>query len=182
MKMLARTLVATLATAAVIALNPITPNAATAGGGTADTALPEALSYGDVFNSYASTAGYAHGHTGIYYTTYKIVHAPGLGQISLEQKVTDVRVAKPIYLMHITSTTATQRATAAQYADNYLRGYKYNTNFLDNKKLGTSLNCSQLVWLAWKQAKVDLDANGGASVMPADIKNSTRTSIYKTIS
>ena len=65
---------------------------------------------------------------------------------------------------------ATQDA-AADHAHNNLRGYSYNLNFAFNKsKNPWMLNCSQLVWYAYKYgAGVDIDSNGGPGVYPHDI-------------
>lgn len=80
-------------------------------------------------------------------------------------------------------TSQTKRNKAGSHAYNKLRGKKYSANFAVNKKTGsTKMNCSQLVWAAYKASvKIDLDGNGGLGVYPYNIKDSKHTHIYKTI-
>ncbi|WP_050773454.1 MULTISPECIES: YiiX/YebB-like N1pC/P60 family cysteine hydrolase [Brevibacterium] len=80
-------------------------------------------------------------------------------------------------------TSQTKRNKAGSYAYNKLRGKKYSANFAVNKKTGSAkMNCSQLVWAAYKASvKIDLDGNGGLGVYPYNIKDSKHTHIYKTI-
>lgn len=63
-------------------------------------------------------------------------------------------------------------------------GKGYDANFSDNKKNTVAnnkrMNCSELVWKAWKFKKnVDLDSNGGPGVYPNNIKNSNRTKLIQ---
>ena len=75
-------------------------------------------------------------------------------------------------------TSQTKRNKAGSYAYNKLRGKKYSANFAVNKKTGSAkMNCSQLVWAAYKASvKIDLDGNGGLGVYPYNTRiRSTRT-------
>ena len=76
-----------------------------------------------------------------------------------------------------------KKDAAADYADQHLLGKGYNLNFAFNKDPhGSTMNCSQLVWVAFKEgADVDLDGNGGPGVYPYDIRDSELTSGYQTI-
>jgi hypothetical protein len=51
--------------------------------------------------------------------------------------------------------------------------------FAANKITMSKLNCSSLVWRAYKHVNIDLDSNGGPGVYPADIRNSRFTSTYE---
>lgn len=137
---------------------------------------------GDIFHSAASTAWVQHNHVGIYYTTGAIVEAPGGSYSSWVRTASTHRVCATAHKMHVLTTQA-NRDKAARYAYYNLRGKPYDRYFYNNKTNGDSkLNCSELVWKAYKRATgFDLDYNGGPGVYPNDIKNHSRVSIYQTI-
>lgn len=137
---------------------------------------------GDVFVTPAFTGGVNHGHTGIYSAKPTIVEAPGTGKKSRSTSASSYKVPKKSYKMDV-KISQTKRNKAGSYAYNKLRGKKYSANFAVNKKTGSAkMNCSQLVWAAYKASvKIDLDGNGGLGVYPYNIKDSKHTHIYKTI-
>lgn len=127
--------------------------------------LAKAKGVGDVF---ISTSGFWYfGHTGIYSATTKIVHAPGPGKKSRVQNIKTVKVGCGSVLETPDAPKADRKA-AASYAKAKLVGRAYNSLlFWANKYSKGAVNCSQLVWLAYKKAaKVDVDANGGWAVYP----------------
>ncbi|MBP3222386.1 MAG: hypothetical protein J6M18_00455 [Actinomycetaceae bacterium] len=65
------------------------------------------------------------------------------------------------------------RNKAANRAKTYV-GRAYNLKgFAFNKTANGKMNCSQLVWAAYKTATgIDLDGDGGHGVYPRDIKKS----------
>lgn len=142
--------------------------------------LPKVRVGGDIFYNPASTAGVKHGHVGIYSSQYRIVEAPGFGLVSRERSVGQVSVYKTSQLMYV-KISESKRKAAGRYAKNKLLNKPYNIYFATNKKpYGKNMNCSQLVWAAYKNsAKVDLDGNGGPGVYPNDIVNSTKTKTWK---
>ncbi|KXB33420.1 hypothetical protein HMPREF3192_01185, partial [Atopobium deltae] len=144
----------------------------------ADRQLCRSYYKGDMFLSPASTSFVSHGHIGIYGDKDWIVEAPGFFAKSRWAWHYNTFVGKGTVLMETTLTQAQQNA-AADYAYNHLLGYPYNPIFWNNKELNPErLNCSQLVWLAYKKgAGVDLDGNGGAGVYPYDIKDSKYTKV-----
>jgi uncharacterized protein YycO len=137
---------------------------------------------GDIFHSYASTATYKHNHVGIYYTTKTIVEAPGKGARSKSVTASTLKKCGPIYKMYV-NTKQSNRDKAANHAYNNFRDMPYDTNFADNKDNSNGkLNCSELVWKAYKHgAKIDLDSNGGSGVYPNNIKDHDSTVVYTTI-
>ncbi|MFI9452690.1 YiiX/YebB-like N1pC/P60 family cysteine hydrolase [Amycolatopsis sp. NPDC052450] len=137
---------------------------------------------GDIFHSYAKTTVFKHNHVGIYHTTKTIVEAPGSGQKSRSVTASTLKKCGPIYKMYVDVTQST-RNKAADHAYNKFRDMPYDTNFADNKDNSNGkLNCSELVWKAYKHgAKVDLDSNGGPGVYPDNIKDHDRTKVYATI-
>ncbi|MGC7094238.1 YiiX/YebB-like N1pC/P60 family cysteine hydrolase [Amycolatopsis lurida] len=142
----------------------------------------KAKNKGDVFHSYAKTAVFKHNHIGIYYTTNTIVEAPGTGQKSKSVTASTLKKCGPIYKMSVKAKQAS-RDKAANYAYNNFRGKEYDTNFAANKySSDTKLNCSELVWKAYKNAvDIELDGDGGLGVFPNDIKDDGSTDIYETI-
>jgi len=155
---------------------------ASSGGGGGTVNLGAAQRKGDIFVSPSSTLFVQHGHTGVYYTTSVIVEAPGTGKKSRSIATGTYKVGKGAVKQAV-STTQTKRNSSANHAYNKLRGKSYNTNFAFNKSTtGASMNCSQLVWSAFKVgAGIDLDGNGGPGVYPYNIKDSKLTSTYKTL-
>ncbi|QFU92739.1 hypothetical protein YIM_37910 [Amycolatopsis sp. YIM 10] len=142
----------------------------------------KAKNKGDVFHSYAQTAVFKHNHIGIYYTTNTIVEAPGKGQKSKSVTASTLKKCGPIYKMYVEAKQSS-RDKAANYAYNNLRDKEYDSNFVTNKTSNnTKLNCSELVWKAYKKAvDIELDGDGGLGVFPNDIKNDGSTEIYETI-
>jgi uncharacterized protein YycO len=150
-------------------------------GGSGTVKLVNASRKGDVFYSPAGALFVTWGHNGIYYSTSGIVEAPGPGANSRYIAVSKVSVVKGAKLQYV-STTSTNRNKAANYAYNNLRGRGYNLNFAFNKKASGSLNCSQLVWAAYREAAgIDLDSNGGTGVYPANIRDDNSTVTYRTL-
>lgn len=145
----------------------------------ANQALGSANYKGDVFYSKAWT-GINHGHSGIYYNKANVIHAPGPGKSSKLQSAKDKLGLKGGIQIQYVNTSQANRDKAANYAYNKLRNKPYDTNFISNKKTTTKLNCSGLVWNAYKKSvNIDLDKNGGLGVYPADIRDSSKTVTYK---
>jgi uncharacterized protein YycO len=154
------------------------------GGGTPEpvvAALGAAANVGDVFVAPASTFGVQHGHTGIYVGRGTVVEAL-VGQKSRAVSAATRLVPLGTVKQSVGVATA-QREAAARYANRALTGLSYNANFVVNRATGAdSMNCSQLVWAAYKRgAGVDIDGNGGLGVYPFDIKTSTYLSTYATL-
>ncbi|WP_176929742.1 hypothetical protein [Lentzea albidocapillata] len=134
---------------------------------------------GDIFHSYAKTV-VPHNHVGIFYTTKTIVEAPGPKSRSQARTAATLNKCGPVYKMYVKAKQTT-RNKAANYAYNDLRGRFYDLDFNKNKVNGSIfLNCSELVWRAYKTAGIELDSNGGTGVYPNDIKNDGSTVVYST--
>lgn len=134
---------------------------------------------GDIFYTPASTLGYDHGHVGIYSSTSKIIEAPGIGKLSHEILATTVWVSKGAVKQNV-RTAQYRRDAAATHARSYLNR-EYNAVFVNNKKKDGKVNCSQLVWAAYYYGPgIDLDSDGGNTVWPQDIRDSSLTVTYYT--
>ena len=136
---------------------------------------------GDIFYNPASTVGIKFGHVGVYSSQTRIVEAPGVKQRSRETDIRNVSVYKTSQLLYV-KISESKRKAAGRYAKNKLLNKPYNIYFATNKNpYGKNMNCSQLVWAAYKNsAKVDLDGNGGPGVYPNDIVKSTKTKTWRT--
>lgn len=133
---------------------------------------------GDVMYSKAWT-GINHGHSAIYYTKDRVVHAPGTGQKSRSESANNRIGLKNGIQLQSVSTSQTNRNKAANYAYNNLRNKPYDLAFANNKKTISKLNCSGLVWNAYKKSvNIDLDSNGGPGVYPSNIRDSSKTVTY----
>ncbi|RIV32420.1 hypothetical protein D2L64_25230 [Micromonospora radicis] len=138
---------------------------------------------GDIFHSWARTAKVVHNHVGIYYNTSTVVEAPGGTTNSRSVSASTHRVQLPVYKLSV-STTQTNRDIAANYAYNNLRNKAYDSNFAFNKtSSATKLNCSELVWRAYKKSTANIDLSWSwdpFAVYPNDIKGSSKTVTYYT--
>ncbi|NMX04266.1 YiiX/YebB-like N1pC/P60 family cysteine hydrolase [Mobiluncus mulieris] len=134
---------------------------------------------GDVFYAPATTLGYEHGHSGLYYDTNTIIEAPGLNRYSHAISASKVRVPKGTHLQYVDVSQAS-RNKAADIAYHFMLNKPYNTLFASNKVVySDKYNCSQLVWAAYKAGPgIDLDGNGGPGVYPVNILNSGWTITY----
>ncbi|MBP3222801.1 MAG: hypothetical protein J6M18_02610 [Actinomycetaceae bacterium] len=108
-----------------------------------------------------------------------IIEAPGNGKVSHTISIynMDARVRAGTEIMRV-RTTLSKRVKAGTRAMTYV-GRPYNNKFWDNKKYAGNMNCSQLVWAAYKSATgIDLDGDGGKGVYLRDIKKSSWTYTY----
>jgi uncharacterized protein YycO len=137
---------------------------------------------GDIFHSHAKTADWDHDHVGMYYTTKTIVEAPGAGSKSKAVTASTLKKCGPIVKMYVKAKQSS-RDKAADYAYKHFRGKSYDLNFAGNKASSNDyLNCSELVWKAYKYAvDIELDKNGGPGVYPDDIRDDGSTVTYQTI-
>lgn len=137
---------------------------------------------GDIFYYPSSTWSVNHGHVGIYRWRKVIVESAnkklGVRKISIY----DRRVpAGETYLFWVGPGS---NGTQSQYeywksvwqgSANYSNtkvGADYRDWWSANRTTSAPYNCSQLVWAAYRtQASLDLDANGGDYVFPANIVN-----------
>lgn len=121
------------------------------------------------------------GHIGLYTDGDTVVEAPGPSRPSHHVRRDTVRVPSGSHRITTVKSAGVQ-AIAARYAVAHLVGLPYNLAFWNNR--GThhprSVNCSQLVWIAYDAAvALDLDGNGGPGVYPWDIFRSGYTVEYR---
>lgn len=152
---------------------------ARSGGANRNISVGTGRQKGDVVYTPATTAGANHGHSGIYHAPKTLVEAPGTGKKAKTTSSTSFKVAKKAKKQYV-KTTQSNRNRAADRAYSY-RGKGYNYNFAGNKNVnGKTMNCSQLVWAAYKSTSgIDLDSNGGPGVYPSNIRDSKHTVTYK---
>lgn len=140
--------------------------------------IGKALHQGDIFFTPASTSGIAHGHVGIYLDTSTIEEAiPSTGV----HKTSYAAISAPSGARKFSvKTTQAKRNRATTKAKSFIgRGYNI-IGFAFNKTANGPMNCSQLVWVSYKDGSgIDLDSNGGTGVYPTDIRDSKLVSTYK---
>lgn len=97
------------------------------------------------------------------------------------QKYTNNWRRKGSLLYRPVGATISQYKKAASYAESKV-GKPYNWNFFD-KKTTNSFYCSQLVWLAWLDAGIDIEKGSfpNGVVSPADLANSSNTYLVERI-
>ncbi|MEW6918784.1 YiiX/YebB-like N1pC/P60 family cysteine hydrolase [Trueperella pyogenes] len=142
-----------------------------------DKGIGMARHRGDVFYTPSKSFGINHGHSGIYSYPQWIVEAlPGKGVA--EHFYAEVKVSSGAHKQSV-STSQGNRNRAANRARDFI-GKWYSPNFAFNKTANGPMNCSQVVWAAYKTATgIDLDSNGGHGVYPSDILNSRYTVTYQ---
>ncbi|WP_337913160.1 YiiX/YebB-like N1pC/P60 family cysteine hydrolase [Paenibacillus arenosi] len=143
------------------------------GGGNNATYLLDPSQKGHIFYTPATSYKvFNHGHVGMYIARNQIVEAANPDDGIIKSTLGSRKVDKHSKIQYVTSTTYTQDSNAADWAGGKTTG-SYNKNFAINRSCGgTSFNCSQLVWCAFKEkANVDLDNDGGLGVYPRDIRD-----------
>lgn len=158
-------------------------NEPNSGGGQRTVAMNMAHYTGDVFYSSNSTFGVVHGHNGIYYNASNYVESAGFSQGVKKTYAGHAVAPAPAYKYYVGwNRQSPNKIAAANFALAQV-GKPYNGVFFNNKRVySDKYNCSQLVWAAYKSVdpNVDMDANGGLGVYPADIANSSWTTWYET--
>jgi uncharacterized protein YycO len=137
---------------------------------------------GDVFYSPSSTGGVEHGHVGLYSSEERITEAPGTNKKSGTFDVARREYCVNVSKMHV-DTSSANLGKVSGFAEDHLTGQTYDLKFAFNKDDGIGwLNCSELVWKAFHHSVgLDLDGDGGTSVFPKDILDSSKTSTYATV-
>lgn len=140
--------------------------------------LDEARNPGDIYYTPATTFYVEHGHVGIYTESGVVVEAVGGFSPSRPIRSRDITVTSGARQQYV--KTSRERRQMAVAKANGLIGRPYNFNFIDNRKETHALNCSQLVWVAYKYgAGIDIDRNLGKGVYPKDIRDSKHTVTYR---
>lgn len=126
--------------------------------------LNDAERVGDIFYRHS-----APGHNGIFYSKRYFEHAPGLGKVvtwgDSRSYTMSSRSRKMFVIAHWS-----QSEGAATWAKGRA-GAEYRKAFWDNKYFSGRMNCSQLVWAAYKRQEIDIDSNGGKGVYPRNIRD-----------
>ena len=152
-------------------------------GGPGKAPLTGARRAGDVFVHSSKTAGFDHGHTGIYTKRRTVAEAPGKGHKSRRTNVRNKTVPSGKTFLYRIGKSAKRRSAAITQVRKYYLRKPYDLNFFGNRSNGSSkLNCSELVWRAFRWSKykrIDVDGNKGWGVYPRDIQDSGWTHRYK---
>jgi hypothetical protein len=160
------------------------------GGGSAPSPrnVPEAERAGDIFHSWAQTCRarktlcVTHNHVGLYRNVDQVVEAYGEGEKSSARHI-NRRLINPTVRLLKVETTKTKRDAAAKHAFDKLRDKDYDSDWARSVSNGSGkLNCSELVWRAYKEssARLDVGNNPRFGVYPNDILKSSVTTTYKT--
>lgn len=147
----------------------------------AQRALGPSDMYGDISVTSAWSMGINHGHVGVFETKQRVIEAPGLGMVPRRINANAVQVYKGAVLQHVLVSDGKCAKSVREAAKLLNRLYRKIWKW--NREESHSLNCSQLVWLAYvKGAKIDIDSDPqDGKVMPFDIYHSGFTQTYKTL-
>ena len=129
---------------------------------------------GNIFYTPSKTSGWNHGHAGLYASASTIVHAPGRGSEVRTDRAGKLEADSGSKIAQPNSTS--KRGSAATYAEKRI-GAPYLTSTVNmscpkaaNYKTD-KVNCSQLVYCAYKHAGVDVSNGSTIFVSPKDVVN-----------
>ncbi|MFW0789295.1 hypothetical protein [Gordonia sp. CPCC 205333] len=129
---------------------------------------------GDFFFSDSCTAGYNHGHNGMFYTATDTEEASDeKGVHYVRDAAYGKRVNPKKYEVGVDQSDRDEAAEYARRQD----GKGYNKVFTFNKIQGenpNTFNCSQLIWAAYRYTgnNIELGIKGKAAVYPKELTES----------
>lgn len=117
--------------------------------------------------------GWNHGHVLMFTSASKIIEAPGIGKVVKEHSRTDnkVVIGDDYHLTFTSKASSTAKSKIVARARKDI-GKFYLSSTYNTRCDIDSVNCSSLLWCAYKSQGYNIDSNGGTFVSPADIKNS----------
>ena len=122
------------------------------------------------------SAGWRHGHAGLVIDENTVLECGVWGQDSALCSASHWKSYASYAHLRVKNMDEDTAKEVAQYALQHLRGVPYHLSagFLGAKAPETTdayfgLQCAYLVWYAWQQFGVDLDADGGRLVVADDI-------------
>ncbi len=132
---------------------------------------------GDFYYTPADTYWWNHGHAGIFVDSKTVIHAPGPNSTVVSVKTSEARVAAGARFARLRNYSYSHAINAVKYTEEKI-GSKYNSS-IDNKGCGSVLNCSQLVYCAYKEgAGVYLNNDSWLFVSPHDLVKDNDAKIY----
>ncbi len=124
-----------------------------------------------------------HGHAGLVMPAGKTLEAPMIGSCSTEYDISQWRHFPNFVMLRLKDTDDEALRDIARSAYNDLRGIPYSPFagiFSGNADVSPSTTqCAHLVWYAFKNAGIDVDANGGRIVTVQDILNCDKFEIVQ---
>lgn len=153
------------------------------------TSVPLApLQAGDLLISFSThTMGWRHGHAGLVVDPARssVLEAVQIGMNSYQAHVKHWQNYANFLVLRVKGVTAEKGRQVAEYAMDKLNDLPYSLlpgitcpKDAPLEEL-PGLHCAYLPWYAWKQAEVDLDANGGSIVTVADLARSPKLEVVQ---
>lgn len=139
------------------------------------------LEAGDVFvTSSCCSMGWRNGHAALVMEDLSLLQSYTLGADSGTQGPEFFEEAANFMVLRLKDASREARAEIARNAEELLVGVPYSLfvgffmqkDQCANGQKATYTHCSHLVWQAYKNAGLDIDANGGPLVSPQNIANS----------
>ena len=129
------------------------------------------------------TFGWRHGHAAIVTDAYNgaTVQAVMMGEQSAIGNISEWKQFPLVAVLRVKDIDRATRQKVADYAKNNLVGLEYSlfAGMFGSEETLTQTQCAHLVWYAYNQFGVDLDSNGGDTVIPKDILNSDKLEIVQ---
>jgi uncharacterized protein YycO len=130
------------------------------------------------------TFGWRHGHAAIVTDAYngETVQAVMMGEQSAIGNISEWSQFPLVAVLRVKDMDRATRQKVADYAKGNLVGLEYSLfagMFGSQEETLTQTQCAHLVWYAYNQFGVDLDSNGGDTVIPKDILKSDKLEIVQ---
>ncbi|WP_244648367.1 hypothetical protein [Ruminiclostridium herbifermentans] len=141
------------------------------------------LKNGDIlFTKSTHTLYWRHGHCGLVVDAKNgiVLESIEPGTISKYQKISKWQTYSTLKVLRLKNADQKELDEIAKYADKNLIGLKYG--ILASKKQSNkliSVNCSQIIYQAYKHFGYDIDSNQGLFITPEDIAKSNLLSIVQ---
>lgn len=129
------------------------------------------------------TFGWRHGHAAIVTDAYngETVQAVMMGEQSAIGNISEWSQFPLVAVLRVKDMDRATRQKVADYAKSNLVGLEYSlfAGMFGSEETLTQTQCAHLVWYAYNQFGVDLDSNGGDTVIPKDILKSDKLEIVQ---
>lgn len=129
------------------------------------------------------TFGWRHGHAAIVTDAYngETVQAVMMGEQSAIGNISEWKQFPLVAVLRVKDMDRVTRQKVADYAKSNLVGLEYSlfAGMFGSEETLTQTQCAHLVWYAYNQFGVDLDSNGGDTVIPKDILKSDKLEIVQ---
>ena len=136
-----------------------------------DSSRFQELQPGDIILSFSThTLGWRHGHAGLVLDKDSVLECRMVGKPSAIVDIDECHSYSHYVVLRVRNVSREQQESVVTYAKEKLCGvpYRLTAGIFDRSKV-EGMQCTYLVWYAWRHAGYDLDFNGGRLVTVRDL-------------